>query len=86
VRQHVGSQSQQRFQLAVEQLVRQHTERLVAEAERRQETQLEPWKQQLPVQHNQLQQQLAATQHLLSSLAQPVASRFQPLGQRLRRF
>ncbi len=86
IQSNLGSQLQQRCQLAVEQLVRQHTERLVAEAERRLETQLEQWKQQLPVTQDQLQQQLAATQQLLSSLAQPVASRFQPLGQLLRQF
>ncbi len=82
----LGRQLQQRFQTALEQILCEQTERLVAEANHRLQTQIKQWGQQLPGQQAQLQQQLAATQQLLSTLAQPVASRFQPLGRLLQRF
>ncbi len=82
----VGAQLQERFQAAAGELVSQHRERLVAEAERRLQDEWDQVRRRLPVEHEQWQQQLTAMQKLLASVALPATSRWQSLGQLLQRF
>ncbi len=82
----LGSELQERFQTAAQQLIHEQTEQLVSAAREQLQTQLDHWQQQLPVPGSELKQQLAATDQLLSTLSQPLLSRLQPLGQLWRRF
>ncbi len=80
----LGSQLREQLQLAAEQIVREQAERLAAEAQLHLDAEQTRLQQQLADQQQSLQQQLDAAAQVLSGLAQPVASRFKPLGNLLR--
>ena len=60
--------------------------RLTTEAELELETAMVDLQQRLHTEEEMLQKQLGAASQVLSGIAEPVASRFQPIGDLLRRF